>query len=73
MLRSLGIALQVLGDVKASREVLEQSLSIAQSLESTNQLGIILLSLGNTALDAGDNSAALDYLKRAESASNNPE
>ncbi|WP_293048149.1 MULTISPECIES: tetratricopeptide repeat protein [unclassified Moorena] len=65
MLRSLGIALQVLGDVKASREVLEESLSIAQGLEATNQLGIILLSLGNTALDAGDNSVALDYFKRA--------
>lgn len=73
MLRSLGIALQVLGDVNASREVLEQSLSIAQDMEATNQLGIILLSLGNTALDAGDNAAALDYFKQAEKATTNPE
>ncbi|NEO11188.1 MAG: tetratricopeptide repeat protein [Moorea sp. SIO3F7] len=62
-----------MGDVSASRDVLEQSLSIAEDIEATNQLGIIRLSLGNTALDSGDNSAALDYFKRAESASTNPE
>ena len=70
-LRSLGVALQVVGDVNESQVVLEESLTVAQDLNLNT--GEILLSLGNTARDLGDTEAALDYYRQAVTVTNNPQ
>jgi CHAT domain-containing protein len=48
-LRNLGNILQVLGDLKQSQQILEQSLAVAQRLRSQTDIDATLLSLGNTA------------------------
>ncbi len=69
-LPSLGIALQVVGDLRRSQEVLEQSLAIAQQLNSPENISAALFSLGNTlrALPKHEEALAL-YQKAAETAS----
>jgi len=47
-LRSLGDALQLVGDLDKSEEVLKQSLEIAQRLQSPADISAALFSLGNT-------------------------
>jgi len=66
-LQSLGVALQLVGDLSKSQEVLEQSLAISQrlSLDSSD----ILFSLGNTARDLKQTKAAFNYYQQA---ANNP-
>ncbi|MBW4492460.1 MAG: CHAT domain-containing protein [Oscillatoria princeps RMCB-10] len=49
-LRSLGNALRFAGNLDKSQELLEQSLAIAQELQSRQEESETLLSLGNTAL-----------------------
>ncbi|MEH2398929.1 CHAT domain-containing protein [Nostoc sp.] len=70
-LRSLGLALQMIGDTK-NQEVLEQSLAIARKIEAKPYLSSILLSLGTTAVDLQDPEAALDYFEQAEQLATNP-
>ncbi|MEH1940488.1 MAG: CHAT domain-containing protein [Nostoc sp.] len=70
-LRSLGLALQMIGDAR-SQEVLEQSLAIARKIETTPQLSSILIGLGKTAVDLKDPEAALDYLEQAQLLATNP-
>ena len=70
-LRSLGLALQMIGDAK-NQEVLEQSLAIARKIEAKPYLSSILLSLGTTAVDLQDPEAALDYFEQAEQLATNP-
>jgi CHAT domain-containing protein len=72
-LRSLGSTLNSIGELEASREVLESSLAIFQRLENTAGTSAILLSLGNTARDLGDVEAALDYLQQAQQAAATPQ
>ncbi len=70
-LRSLGVALQVVGDLQKSQEVLEQSLAIAQRLESSPDTSTIFFSLANTARALKDYQKAFDlYHKAAENATN---
>jgi CHAT domain-containing protein len=71
-LRSLGLALQMIGDSGKSKEVLEQSLAIARKIETTPQLSSILLSLGKTSVDLHEPEAALDYFQQAEQVATNP-
>lgn len=71
-LQSLGVALQVGGDLPRSREVLEQSLKIAQRLSSNADASKILFSLGNTAKDLQEPQKALAYYQQAASITNNP-
>ncbi|WP_424102160.1 CHAT domain-containing protein [Moorena producens] len=71
-LRSLGLALQMVGDFAASQEVLGSSLAIAKRLEAAPEISAILLSLGNTAAYAGDTEAALNYFQQAEETALNP-
>lgn len=68
-LRSLGVALQVVGDLQQSKEVLEQSLVITQRLDSSQDTSATLFSLGNTAraLQDYDNASKL-YQQAAASA-----
>ncbi|MEB3356786.1 MAG: CHAT domain-containing protein [Synechococcales bacterium] len=60
-LRNLGNVLRVTGDLAISRQLLEQSLAIAQSLADPNAVTETLLSLGNTASEQQDTAAALAY------------
>ena len=71
-LRTLGNALQVLGDLTASRAALFESANIAITIESTNELSATYLSLGRTARDWGDMNAALAMFERAKQAALNP-
>ena len=65
-LRSLGIALQIVGNIKASQEVLAQSLEIAQRLEDPSEISTVLLSLGNSAIQLEALETALNYFQQAE-------
>lgn len=76
-LHSLGIALQVVGDLTQSQEVLKQSLQISQQLAANgngnlDEMSGILVSLGNTAKALIENDAALDYYQQATARSNSP-
>ncbi|MCC5610115.1 CHAT domain-containing protein [Nostoc sp. CHAB 5834] len=71
-LRSLGLALQIIGDSGKSQEILEQSLAIAQKIATKPHLSSILISLGQTAVDLQDPEAALDYFEQAQLLTTNP-
>ena len=69
-LQSLGVALQLVGDLSKSQEVLQQSLAISQrlSLDTSD----ILFSLGNTARDLKQTEAAFNYYQQVAAKQNNP-
>lgn len=70
-LRSLGVALQVIGDLTRSQEVLNQSLAISQKLNSNSETSATLLSLANTLRALQKSQEALvNYQKAAEIATN---
>ncbi|AFZ21767.1 CHAT domain-containing protein [Allocoleopsis franciscana] len=70
-LRSLGVALQVVGDLQQSQEVLEQSLAIQERLDSAGDTSATLFSLGNTRRALQDYPKATElYQKAAEKATN---
>ncbi len=71
-LRSLGNALRVVGDLDKSRKLLQQSLAIAQQLQSPSDISATLLSLGNTAHAQADTKAALEFYQQATTASTSP-
>jgi CHAT domain-containing protein len=71
-LRSLGNALGVAGNLKDSREILQQSLEVAQRLQSPQAAGEALLSLGNTAAAAQNPKAALEYYQQTIAVSPSP-
>ena len=71
-LRTLGTALQVLGDLGASRAALFESANIAIAIDSTNELSATYLSLGRTANDWGDDNAAIEMFERAKQVAKNP-
>lgn len=64
-LRNLGNVLQVVGSLRESRLVLEQSLAIASSSLKQN-VSETLFSLGNTARAQRRTKAALDYYQQAQ-------
>ena len=64
-LRSLGTTLQLIGEVHSSRQVLQNSLALAQKLESPADISATLLSLGNTARSQEDAKAALTFYQRS--------
>lgn len=69
-LRSLGVALQVGGDLIKSQQVLEQSLAIAQQLNILSQVNASLFSLANTLRALQKPNQALEiYQKVAVNAS----
>ncbi|MEM6403530.1 MAG: CHAT domain-containing protein, partial [Cyanobacteria bacterium P01_D01_bin.116] len=69
-LQNLGVALQLVGDLNKSQEVLKQSLAISQrlSLDTSD----ILFSLGNTARDLKQTDAAFHYYQQAANNPKNP-
>ncbi|MEH2295868.1 CHAT domain-containing protein [Nostoc sp.] len=66
-LRSLGVTLQVVGDLERSQQVLSQSLAIAKQVNSTADIAETLLRLGNTARARDDFKAALEFYQQASS------
>ena len=71
-LRSLGDALLVVGDLEKSRQMLEQSLTIARNLQSSADIGASLFSLGNNALKQQDKPKAIAYYQQTIAASPSP-
>ena len=72
-LLSLGATLEISGDLDQSQEVLEQSLAIAQQLNSTALLGENFFRLGNLARTRANNQQALDYYQQAIAITANPQ
>ena len=70
-LRSLGDALQLAGDLKQSREVLNQSLKIAQKLKSPQNVSAALVSLGNTTRIEQNYPAAIKFYQQAAKVTTN--
>jgi CHAT domain-containing protein/tetratricopeptide (TPR) repeat protein len=64
-LRSLGNVLRVVGDLKASRQVLEQSLTVAKAVKSPDAIAETLFALGNTARNQQETKAALEFYQQA--------
>lgn len=64
-LRNLGNVLRVIGDIDTSRQLLEESLAIAQSVSDPDAIAEVLLSLGNTASEQQEVDAALAYYEQA--------
>ncbi len=71
-LRSLGNALRAVGDLDKSRQVLQQSLTLAQKLKSPQEIAATWVSLGTTAQAQQDTPAALKFYQQAEAASTSP-
>jgi CHAT domain-containing protein len=71
-LRSLGDVLQLVGDLDQSRQILQQSLEIAQRLQSSQDISAAFFSLGNTARAQQDAEAALAFYQQAVSVSSSP-
>lgn len=64
-LRSLGVTLQVVGDLERSQQVLSQSLAIVKLENSIADIAETLLRLGNTAIAKEDFKAALEFYQQA--------
>ncbi|MDZ8185991.1 MAG: CHAT domain-containing protein [Nostoc sp. ChiSLP02] len=71
-LRSLGDALLVVGDLKKSYEVLQQSLKVSQNLKSSANIGASLFSLGNNARKQHDKLNAIAYYQQTVALSPSP-
>lgn len=70
-LRSLGVALQVVGDLTQSQQVLQQSLTISEQLNSPSDISSTLFSLANTLRSLQKPQEALEfYRKSAQIATN---
>lgn len=71
-LRSLGSAFLLVGDVEQSRQVLQQSLKVAQNLKLVGDMGATLYDLGNSAKAGQDTNAALEYYRQAAAIATEP-
>ena len=71
-LRSLGIALQVTGDLQAAQEILNQSLLLSQKLNLSEETSTTLFSLGNTALALEDPTQATTFYQQAAATTSQP-
>ncbi len=71
-LRALGDTLQLTGNFKQSRQVLQQSWEIAQQLKSPEDISAALFSLGNTARIEQKFEDAIAYYQQAATNTPNP-
>ncbi len=71
-LRSLGLVWQAVGDLQQSQAVLNESLAVAQALNSSSNVSAALFSLGNTARSLEEISTALQYYQQAAQTATNP-
>ena len=70
--RFLGNVLRSSGNFDQSHKALQQSLTIAQQLQSPQQISAALLALGNTARVQQRQDEALDFYQQAAQISNSP-
>ncbi len=70
--RSLGIALQVTGDLEYAQEVLQKSLTISQQLNLPEESSATLFSLGNTALALEAPQQATSFYEQAAAKTSQP-
>lgn len=70
LLRSLGNATLVTGDLDDSRRILWKSLDIAKSLQDKQTISDILISLGNVARAQDDTQTAINYYQQASEVAN---
>jgi len=71
-LRSLGDVLQVVGELEKSHKVLQQSLEIAQRLQSPTDISATLFSLGNNARTQQEKQQAISFYQQTVKASPSP-
>lgn len=71
-LRSLGDILQLVGNLKDSQSALQQSLEIAQRLQSPAYIGASLFSLGNNARTQQQKQQAIDFYQQTVRVSTSP-
>ena len=71
-LRSLGNALQLVGNLEQSQQALKKSLAIAQELKSPPDISAALFSLGNVARSQQQFEKAIDYYQQAVSKAISP-
>ncbi|BAY42596.1 hypothetical protein SAMD00079811_01740 [Scytonema sp. HK-05] len=71
-LRSLGDILQLVGNLKDSQGALQQSLEIAQRLQSPAEIGASLFSLGNNARTQQQKQQAIDFYQQTVKISTSP-
>ena len=64
-LQSLGEALRMVGVLKPSQEILQQSLAIAEKLQVPDSIAVTLISLGNVAYIKKEPDKALELYQRA--------
>lgn len=65
-LQSLGIALQVSGDLLKSKEILEQSWAISQKIDANTDTSATLLGIGNIARDLQQYEVSRAYYQEAQ-------
>ena len=70
--RSLGLALQVTGDLQYALKMLQKSLAISQRLNLPEESSATLFSLGNTALALEDHQQAISWYEQAATATSQP-
>jgi CHAT domain-containing protein len=71
-LSSLGVTLQVVGDLQQSQIVLQDSLAIAQRLNASNDSSSALFRLGNVARAREDFDAAIEFYNQARTTATVP-
>ncbi|HEY9837387.1 MAG TPA: CHAT domain-containing protein, partial [Vampirovibrionales bacterium] len=71
-LRSLGVALQTIGDLEQSQAVLEQSWRVSDRLKSPGDSSATLLNIGNIARYLDRNDIAIAYYQQAEELATEP-
>ena len=71
-LRSLGDLLRLIGNTNDSRPILQESLAIAQRLQSPTDITATLFSLANTARSQKQTRQALDYYQQAATTATSP-
>lgn len=64
-LRSLGVTLQVMGNLSKSKEILEQSLAVAQQLKYTPEISHNLFSIANVFRALKEYDKAIEYYQKA--------
>ena len=64
-LRSLGVALQTIGDPIQSKAILEKSLALSQQLDSPQDISAAYFAIGNVAKDLGRYDVAWTYYQQA--------
>ena len=70
-LRSLGEVLNLVGNNEKSQDILQQSFSIAEQINSPQQASLTLISLGNKARTQQETETALNFYQQAVDKSDN--